>query len=95
MWEATLQDGKIATESTHKWSDIKGSVEDLSIAILAQRLVRLICTNCKEAYQPEQKIILAANITEEMLEDRIFFKGRAAALVAAGAEPPRARQPSG
>jgi type IV pilus assembly protein PilB len=46
------------------------------IAILAQRLVRVNCTKCKQPYQPLDTQIEAAGITPEMLQGATFMKGR-------------------
>jgi type IV pilus assembly protein PilB len=46
------------------------------IAVLAQRLVRVTCTKCKQPYQPLDTQIEAAGITPEMLEGATFMKGR-------------------
>ncbi|MCA9264326.1 MAG: Flp pilus assembly complex ATPase component TadA [Planctomycetales bacterium] len=44
------------------------------IAILAQRLVRVICTRCKEPFMPPQAELDAAGITPEMAASGTFFK---------------------
>jgi type IV pilus assembly protein PilB len=46
------------------------------IAVLAQRLVRVNCTKCKQPYQPLDTQIEAAGITPEMLQGATFMKGR-------------------
>jgi type IV pilus assembly protein PilB len=46
------------------------------IAVLAQRLVRVNCTKCKQPYQPLDTQIEAAGITPDMLEGATFMKGR-------------------
>jgi type IV pilus assembly protein PilB len=46
------------------------------IAILAQRLVRLVCPKCKEADTPAAHEIKAAGITEDMLKGATFMRGR-------------------
>jgi len=46
------------------------------IAVLAQRLVRVNCTKCKQPYQPLDTQIEAAGITPEMLKGATFMKGR-------------------
>ncbi len=45
------------------------------IAVLAQRLVRVICTRCKEPYEPPEAELRGAGITEEMAAEATFFKG--------------------
>jgi len=46
------------------------------IAIMAQRLVRLVCPKCKEQDQPPGAEIKAANITPERLTNANFMRGR-------------------
>jgi type IV pilus assembly protein PilB len=46
------------------------------IAIMAQRLVRVVCAKCKVPYDPPHKEIVAAGITEEQLKTATFMKGR-------------------
>ncbi|MGD9159202.1 MAG: ATPase, T2SS/T4P/T4SS family, partial [Desulfobacteraceae bacterium] len=45
------------------------------IAILAQRLVRVICPKCKEEYQPDEQSLLKVGITPKMLKGRRIFRG--------------------
>lgn len=45
-------------------------------AVLAQRLIRTSCPNCKEPFEPEEKHLRALNITPEMAEGRQFMRGR-------------------
>jgi type IV pilus assembly protein PilB len=49
------------------------------IAILAQRLVRVICPKCKVPYQPTEVELLEAGITPEMSVGATFAKGRGCA----------------
>jgi type IV pilus assembly protein PilB len=49
------------------------------IAVLAQRLVRVNCTKCKQPYEPLDTQIEAAGITPEMLKGATFMKGRGCA----------------
>lgn len=44
-------------------------------AILAQRLVRCICLNCKQVYNPTKKELNEAGLTLEEIENKIFYKG--------------------
>ncbi len=44
-------------------------------AILAQRLVRRICTNCKEDYTPGQEILDDLELTAEDLKGKKFYRG--------------------
>jgi len=46
------------------------------IAILAQRLVRIVCQKCKQPYQPPQSALDAAGITPEMAAKATFMKGK-------------------
>ncbi len=46
------------------------------IAIMAQRLVRVICPKCKEPDQPDKNELLAAGITQEQASTAKFFRGR-------------------
>jgi type IV pilus assembly protein PilB len=49
------------------------------IAVLAQRLVRVNCTKCKQPFQPLDTQIEAAGITPEQLATASFMKGRGCA----------------
>ncbi len=44
--------------------------------VMAQRLVRKICENCKETYTPEQDEMEALGIPFEQFKDRTFSRGR-------------------
>ena len=45
-------------------------------AILAQRLVRRICTQCREEIEPSDDILFQLDFTRETLNGRKFFRGR-------------------
>jgi len=45
------------------------------VAIMAQRLVRVVCQKCKRPYAPSESLIEAAGITKEMAADAHFAKG--------------------
>ncbi len=45
-------------------------------AILAQRLVRIICPTCREAYEPDAQEIAGIGLTREMLKDIPVYRGR-------------------
>jgi type IV pilus assembly protein PilB len=45
-------------------------------AVLAQRLVRRICTHCKSAYVPQPDMLQQLNLGRESIGDRQFFFGR-------------------
>src|SRR5213076_876798 len=46
------------------------------IAIMAQRLVRLVCSKCKEPYKPPALELKAAGYTPEQLKGANFMRGR-------------------
>ena len=46
------------------------------IAILAQRLVRVVCTKCKQPYMPTDAVLEAAGIRREIAEKAHFAKGK-------------------
>ena len=46
------------------------------IAILAQRLVRVVCPKCEQQYTPAQSLLDAAGVTPEMLATAKFARGR-------------------
>ncbi len=43
--------------------------------IVAQRLVRTICTRCKEEFKPTEEMLLEVGLQPEVLKDRTFFHG--------------------
>jgi general secretion pathway protein E len=46
------------------------------IAILAQRLIRVLCDDCKEEYVPSEVSLRDIGITPEMCEGKKIFRGR-------------------
>jgi type IV pilus assembly protein PilB len=44
-------------------------------AILAQRLVRKVCTQCREEYTPPREVIEDLELTSEQLRGKRFFRG--------------------
>jgi len=46
------------------------------IAILAQRLVRVVCSSCRERYTPDEESLKSIGITPEMSAGRDIFRGR-------------------
>jgi len=46
------------------------------IGIMAQRLLRVICDNCKEEYTPDEESLLNIGITPEMTEGKKFYRGK-------------------
>ena len=45
-------------------------------AILAQRLVRKVCKDCREEYSPGADVLAQLNLTPEELQGRKFYRGR-------------------
>ena len=45
-------------------------------AVVAQRLVRRICTNCKEEYLPSEQQLMELNLLPEDVHGRTFYYGR-------------------
>ncbi|OQX66121.1 MAG: type II secretion system protein GspE [Desulfococcus sp. 4484_242] len=48
-------------------------------AILAQRLVRVICRDCKESYTPDKESLQSIGITPEMAEGKAVYRGQGCA----------------
>ena len=46
------------------------------VAIMAQRLVRVVCQKCKQTYTPSESALQAAGITPEMAAGATFARGR-------------------
>jgi general secretion pathway protein E len=46
------------------------------LAILAQRLVRVICANCKEAYAPDEESLPSIGILPADVKGRAIYRGR-------------------
>jgi type IV pilus assembly protein PilB len=44
--------------------------------LVAQRLVRKICRNCKEPYEPTEDQLLELNLTPEVVRGKTFYYGR-------------------
>ena len=44
--------------------------------VVAQRLVRRICTNCKEQYEPTEEQLMELDLTPEDVEGKVFCRGR-------------------
>ena len=49
------------------------------VAIMAQRLVRVVCQKCKQPYNPSEATLQAAGVTPEMLTRANFSRGRGCA----------------
>ena len=45
------------------------------VSILAQRLIRTICPDCKQAYMPNQRIANAIGLDNETLKGHTFYRG--------------------
>ncbi|MGD0088508.1 MAG: ATPase, T2SS/T4P/T4SS family [Planctomycetota bacterium] len=45
-------------------------------AVVAQRLVRVICLKCKDTYVPSEEALLEINLTPDEVEGKQFFFGR-------------------
>ncbi|MEX0977549.1 MAG: ATPase, T2SS/T4P/T4SS family, partial [Pirellulales bacterium] len=46
------------------------------MAVLAQRLVRIVCSKCKQPFMPTDAVLDAAGITPEMAATAKFMKGK-------------------
>jgi type IV pilus assembly protein PilB len=46
------------------------------VAIMAQRLIRVVCQKCKQPYTPSETLLEAAGVTPEMVATANFTKGR-------------------
>jgi type IV pilus assembly protein PilB len=46
------------------------------IAVMAQRLVRVVCSKCKQPHIPSEAQLEAAGITPQIAETATFMKGR-------------------
>ncbi len=46
------------------------------MAVLAQRLVRVVCTKCKQRYKPGKTVLQGAGITPAMAEGAEFVRGK-------------------
>ncbi|MDD5679690.1 MAG: type II secretion system ATPase GspE [Candidatus Omnitrophica bacterium] len=44
--------------------------------IIAQRLVRVICKNCRERYDPDSKTLEEINLTKEEHKGMVFYRGK-------------------
>jgi type IV pilus assembly protein PilB len=49
------------------------------IGVVAQRLIRLICSECKEPYQPEPALVKEMGFSPEEVENITFFHGKGCA----------------
>jgi type IV pilus assembly protein PilB len=44
--------------------------------IVAQRLVRTVCSKCKDRYEPTEEELMELNLTMEDVQGRKFFRGK-------------------
>jgi type IV pilus assembly protein PilB len=51
-------------------------VSSAVVAIMAQRLVRVVCQKCKQPYAPNEALLDGAGINAEMRANATFLKGR-------------------
>ena len=52
------------------------------MAVMAQRLVRVVCADCKQPYHPDESELEYFDITPDEAEEATFFKGRGCAKCA-------------
>ena len=45
------------------------------VAIMAQRLVRVVCQKCKQPYKPSESALEASGVSESMIANATFFRG--------------------
>ena len=45
-------------------------------AVISQRLVRKICTSCKEEYEPQEDSLMELNLTNADIKGKRFFRGK-------------------
>jgi general secretion pathway protein E len=46
------------------------------LAVVAQRLIRVLCTDCKEAYTPDGAALDSLGITHDQLQDTIIYRAK-------------------
>jgi general secretion pathway protein E len=44
------------------------------LAVVAQRLIRVLCTDCKEAYTPDEAALDSLGITRDQLQDAVIYR---------------------
>ena len=54
-------------------------VSSAIVAIMAQRLVRIVCQKCKQPYTPNEVLLESAGVTAEMRANATFLRGRGCA----------------
>ncbi len=68
-----------AVETLGRMMDMGGEpylVASTVLCILAQRLVRVICPECKERYEPSLDELLALGMTPQAAREHTFYRGR-------------------
>jgi len=68
-----------AIETLGRMIDMGGEpylIASTVVCVLAQRLVRVICPQCKEAYKPTADEIVALGLTPEQAAAKTFFQGK-------------------
>jgi general secretion pathway protein E len=46
------------------------------LAVVAQRLIRVLCTDCKEAYTPDEAALDSLGITRDQLQDTFIYRAK-------------------
>jgi general secretion pathway protein E len=46
------------------------------LAVVAQRLIRVLCTDCKEAYTPDEAALESLGITRDQLKDTVIYRAK-------------------
>lgn len=46
------------------------------LAVVAQRLIRILCTDCKEAYTPDEAALDSLGITRDQLKDAVIYRAK-------------------
>ncbi len=46
------------------------------IAVMAQRLVRVLCTDCRESYEPDESILNSIEVTAEQIQESVIYRAK-------------------
>jgi general secretion pathway protein E len=46
------------------------------LAVIAQRLIRVLCTDCKEAYTPDEAALERLGITRDQIRDAVIYRAK-------------------
>ncbi|MEJ2657785.1 MAG: type II secretion system ATPase GspE [Desulfobacterales bacterium] len=46
------------------------------LAVVAQRLIRILCKDCKEAYTPDKAALELLGITQEQIQDAVIYRAK-------------------